>query len=561
VQRPLESWLPGLAHMRGYERPWFRADILASITVLAVLLPAGMAYGELAGAPPVTGLYAAIGAMVLYAFVSSTRIVIVGPDAGIAIIVASALAPFAVGQDVARYMALAGLLALLVGVILIAGGFAKVGFIADFVSEPVLSGYIIGAAGIMVASQLGKLFGISLENDDFFPKIWELLTKLDQTHRLTFLIGLLLIATLLVLRRLFPKAPGPFIVLVISTAASAIFKLDQHGVATLGAIPAGLPALTIPSISPGDIRDLFPASLGIALLAFTEGALTARVFAEKRGEDFDADQELLAFGAANIGAGLTQGFPVGVSQSRTVVNDASGGKSQVVSLIAAAALGLFLLSFTRLLEPLPSVALGAIVVVAALGLIKLEPLRELARVDRVELAISLVALLGVLALGILEGILVAVALSLLLLLARITNPHDALLVRDEGGDGFHETEGGALVQAAPGLFVYRFDAPLFFANAPRFQDRVRGLVEKSASPLRCIVIDVEPAGIVDTTAAAMLVALRAELQGHGIALALARVSSELHERLHRTGATKAIGEQNLFSSLHEAVEAYEDSHA
>jgi SulP family sulfate permease len=547
--------------MRRYERSWLRADILASITVLAVLLPAGMAYGELAGAPPVTGLYAAIGAMVLYAFVSSTRIVIVGPDAGIAIIVASALAPLAVGQDVTRYMALAGILALLVAVVLIVGGLAKVGFIADFVSEPVLSGYIIGAAGIMVASQLGKLFGISLENDDFFPKIWELLTKLDQTHRLTFLIGLLLIAVLLVLRRLFPRAPGAFIVLVISTGASAIFKLDQHGVATLGAIPAGLPALTIPSVTAGDIRALFPASLGIALLAFTEGALTARVFAEKRREVFDADQELLAFGAANLGAALTQGFPVGVSQSRTVVNDASGGKSQVVSLIAAAVLGLFLLFFTRLLEPLPSVALGAIVVVAALGLIKLQPLRELARVDRAELAISLVALLGVLALGILEGILVAVALSLLSLLARITNPHDALLVRDKGGEGFHEVEGGSMEQAAPGLIVYRFDAPLFFANAPRFQERVKGLIQRADPPYKCIVIDVEPAGIVDTTAAAMLVALRSDMQGLGIALVLARVSTEVHERLRRTGAAAAIGEQNLFSSLHEAVEAFEDRHA
>jgi sulfate permease, SulP family len=551
VQRSFETWLPGLTHMRRYERSWLRADVLASITVLAVLLPAGMAYGELAGAPPVTGLYAAIGAMVLYAFVTSTRIVIVGPDAGIAIIVASALAPFAAGQDVARYMALAGVLALLVGIVLIAGGFAKIGFIADFVSEPVLSGYIIGAAGIMIASQVGKLFGISLENDDFFPKIWELITKLDQTHRLTFLIGLLLIAILLVLRRIAPKAPGAFIVLVISTAASAIFKLDQHGVATLGAIPAGLPALTIPSISAGDIRALFPASLGVALLAFSEGALTARVFAEKRGEAFDADQELLAFGAANLGAALTQGFPVGVSQTRTLVNDASGGKSQVVSLIAAVVLGLFLLFFTRLLEPLPSVALGAIVVVAALGLIKLQPLRELAHVDRVELAISIVALLGVLVFGILEGILVAVALSLLLLLARITNPHDALLVRVEGGD---------LVQAAPGLIVYRFDAPLFFANAPRFQERVKGLAERADAAIRCVVVDVEPAGILDTTAAAMLIALRAELLRHGIALTLARVSSELNERLRRTGATEAFGEQNLFSSLHEAVEAYEDGH-
>jgi SulP family sulfate permease len=550
-----------LAHIRNYRRSWLRADILASITVLAVLLPAGMAYGELAGAPPVTGLYAAIGAMVLYAFVTSTRIVIVGPDAGIAIIVASALAPFAVGQDVARYMALAGVLALLVAFVLILGGLVKVGFIADFVSEPVLSGYIIGAAGIMVASQLGKLFGISLESDDFFPKIWELLTKLDQTHRLTFVIGLLLIAALLALRRFFPRAPGAFVVLVISTAASAVFKLDQHGVATLGAIPTGLPAITIPAITPGDIRALFPASLGVALLAFTEGVLTARVFAEKRGEVFDADQELLAFGAANLGAALTQGFPVGVSQSRTVVNDASGGKSQVVSLIAAAVLGLFLLFFTRLLEPLPSVTLGAIVVVAALGLIQLQPLRELARVDRVELAVSLVALFGVLALGILEGILVAVALSLLLLLARITSAHDALLVRDEGGDGFHEVEGGTTVQAAPGLIVYRFDAPLFFANAPRFQERVKRRVEEAVPPLKCIVVDVEPAGIVDTTAAAMLVALGSDLDRRGIALVLGRVSTELHERLRRTGAAGAIGEQNLFSSMHEAVEAYESRSA
>jgi SulP family sulfate permease len=514
-----------------------------------------MAYGELAGAPPVTGLYAAIGAMVLYAFVSSTRIVIVGPDAGIAIIVASALAPFAVGQDVARYMALAGLLALLVAVLMFLAGLARVGFIADFVSEPVLSGYIIGAAGIMVASQMGKLFGISLENDDFFPKMWELITKLDHTHRLTLVIGIVLIAVLLVLRRLSPRIPGAFIVLVASTAASAAFNLDQHGVATLGAIPSGLPRLTVPALTPGDLRALFPASMGIALLAFTEGALTARVFAEKRGEKFDANQELYAYGAANLGAALTQGFPVGVSQSRTTVNDASGGKSQVVSLVAAAMLGLFLLFFTRLLEPLPSVALGAIVVVAAVGLIRLQPLRELARVDRVELGVSIVALFGVLALGIMEGILVAVALSLILLLARITSPHDAVL---EGVPGVHEIEDGKVVQAAPGLVAYRFDAPLFFANAPRFRARVEELVAQADPPLQCFVVDVEPAGAVDTTAASMLIDLREGLSKQGITLVLARVGDELREKLEITGTAAAIGEENFYLSVHEAVQAYVD---
>jgi len=558
--RSMERWLPAIALARQYQKSWLRADILAGVTVCALLIPQGMAYGELAGVEPVAGLYAALGAMLFYALVSRTRVVMVGPEAGVAIIVAATLAPLA-GGDPIRYAALAGALALLVAGVLVIGGLVRVGFIVDFVSKPVLSGYIIGAAFIIIASQLGKLFGISLEEEDFFPKIWELITKLDQTHRLTFVLGLVCIALLLVLRRLVPKAPSALIVLVLATAGSAVFDLDEHGVAVLGEIPAGLPSLTVPDIGLGDVRLLFPASLGIALLAFTEGILTARVFAEKREESVDANQELLAFGAANLGAAFTQGFPIGVSQSRTVVDDDAGGKTQLVGVVAAVLVALFLLFFTRLLEPLPSVTLGAIVVVASLGLIEIGPLRVLRRVDRREFAIAIVALAGVLVLGILSGILVAVALSILMLLARITRPHDAVLASVEGVDGFHGIEGAGAVQAVPGLIVYRFDAPLFFANAPSFLARVEQLAADADPPLQRIVINAEPMVTVDTTAADMLLKLREELGHRGITLALARADAPFREMLQRTGVAAAIGEENFYPSVRAAVQAYVDSRA
>jgi SulP family sulfate permease len=552
--------LPGLALARRYNRAWLRADLLAGVTVCALLIPQGMAYGELAGVEPVAGLYAALGAMLLFALVSATRVVMVGPEAGVAIIVAAALAPLA-GGDPARYAALAGALALLVALVLVVGGLARVGFIVDFVSKPVLSGYIIGAAFIIIASQLGKLFGISLEEEDFFPKVWELITRLDETHGLTFVLGLFFIALLLVLRRLIPKAPNALIVLVLATIASAVFNLEEHGVAVLGEIPAGLPSLTFPDFERGDVQLLMPAALGVALLAFTEGILTARVFAEKREERLDADQELLALGAANLGAAFVQGFPIGVSQSRTVVDDDAGGKTQLVGVVAAAIVALFLLFFTPLLEPLPSVALGAIVVVASLGLIEIGPLRVLRRVDRTEFGIGLVALVAVLALGILQGILVAVALSLLLLLARITRPNDAVLVHDEGVDGFHAVEDTRVVQAAPGVIVYRFDAPLFFANAPRFLARVEALVATADGPIERIIVDMEPNGAVDATAAEMLLKLHDELSRRGITLGVARAHARMREMLRRTGVTDAIGEGNFYPSVRTAVHAYVESRA
>jgi SulP family sulfate permease len=560
AQRGIGRWLPGLTIIRHYDRTWLRADMLAGVTVCALLIPQGMAYGELAGVEPVAGLYAALGAMVLYALVSTTRVVIVGPEAGVAIIVAAALAPLA-GGDPARYAALAGALALLVGGVLVVGGLVRVGFIVDFVSKPVLSGYIIGAAFIIIGSQLGKLFGISLEEEEFFPKVWELITRLDETHRLTFALGLGLIALLLLLRRLIPKAPNALIVLILATIASAVVDLEDRGVAVLGEIPAGLPDLAVPDIGAGDVRLLFPVALAVALLAFSEGIMTARVFAEKRAEPLDADQELLALGAANLGAAFVQGFPVGVSQSRTVVDNDAGGKTQLAGVVAVVLIVLFLLYFTALLEPLPSVALGAIVTVAALGLIEVGPLRVLARVDRTEFGIALVALVGVLALGILQGILVAVALSLLMLLARISRPHDAVLVHDAGVDGFHGTEDGREVQAAPGLIVYRFDAPLFFANAPRFLARVEELAATTDAPVERVVVNMEPNTTIDTTAAEMLLTLHEALAKRGITLAVARAHAQMRGMLQRTGVMDAIGGENFHPSVRTAVQAYLDSHA
>lgn len=550
-------FIPGLALIKTFNPALLRAELIVAVTVFAVLVPSAMAYGDLAGVTPVAGLYVALGAMVMYALFGTSKQVIMGPEATAAIMTATAVAPLA-GDDAARYGALAALLALLVGAVALLARVARLGFITDLLSKPVLVGYILGATLIVIGSQLGKMFGIKLQSDQFFRQVVELISRLDEAHLPTVVIGGVSMAALLIMRRVNRALPGPLIVVGGAIVASAVFDLQAKGVAVVGAVPAGLPSLAVPAVTIQDIFALLPAALALTILIYADEILTSRVFAAKHGQKIDANQEFVAIGAANIAAGLLTGFPSALSASRTTVCDQMGGKSQWVGLIAAVLTIIFLLFFTPLLAPLPTAALGAIIIVASLGLIDIAAFRFLRQVRPAEFWLAVVTALGVLTVGVLQGILVAVMLSLIAILYRIARPHDALLddVNVAGGTVYRSVADKETALTEPGLIVYRFDAPLVFANAAFFTERLGELVANAGAGLQCVILDAEAISDFDSTAAEALENLDADLERLGIELWIARANNPLRQLLQVTGLMNRLGTDNIYPSVRAAVEAY-----
>jgi SulP family sulfate permease len=556
AMRLIEAVIPGMRVVRIYQRRWLWVDLFAGVTIFAMLVPQAMAYGELAGVAPVVGLYTAIGALVGYALFGSSRSLMLGPESSSALLVAAAVAPLAAGGSPARFAMLATLLALLVGVIALVAGIARLGFLADFVSKPILIGYITGVAIVMIVGQLGKLFGITIEGEQFFQQIVELLTHLGQTNVLTLLIGVALLVFLLVLRHFAPRVPAALIVVVLMTIISSLLHLSSYGIAVVGPIPAGLPQFGFPDLSFTDVTSLLPSALTLTLIIFTDAVLTTRSVAEKRGEKVDANRELIGLGAANLASGLLQGFPAAASQSRTAVDNLAGGKTQLVGIIAATLLMAFLLWFTRLLENLPQLVLGVIIIAAAINLIEIEPLLKVYRLRHVEFYLALVTFVGVLSIGVLGGIMVAVVLALVMVIGRISRPHDAVLGSVEGVDGYQDIEGYANSQTVPGLIAYRFDAPLFFANAEHFLMEVQALIDAADPPVEWLLIDAEAIVDIDVTATEAISTLQRELERKGIVLAIARANHPLQHMLKRAGLTERIGSAYFYPTVRTGVQAY-----
>ena len=549
--------MPGIGLIRTYNRGLLKTDLVVAVTVFAILVPSALAYGELAGFEPVVGLYAALVAMIVYALFGSSRQLIIGPESTTAILVATVVAPLA-GGDIARYASLAAALAILIGLICIFAGKFNMGFVADFFSKPILTGYIAGTALIVIASQLSKIFGISLVNDDFFAKIWELITNLDQTHLLTLAVGLVSILGLIVIKRFAPKVPATLVVLVAGIVVSSFFHLADLGVDVVGQVASGLPSLQIPIVGLADLRTLLPAALAMTVIIFADSVLTARVFARKNHYDIDSNQELIAFGAANISTGLFQSFPVGGSASKTVVNDDSGGKSQMVGLIAAGLVIVFLLFFTSLLQSLPLAVLGAIIIVACISLIDIKEFRSLNLVRHSEYYLAILTVFGVLVIGIIPGIALAIGLSLIVFIQSVYRPHTSVLGTEPGVDGYHGIAPGAYQQILPGLIVYGFDAPLFFANAPYLMDQVSDLVSAADPPIKYLLIDAEAIPDIDTTAADTLKDIHQELRQKGITLGIARANKPLRETMRLTGLEDLIGASNFYPTIRTAIEAYRE---
>jgi high affinity sulfate transporter 1 len=548
---------PGLEALLHYQPTWLGRDVAAGLSVAAIALPVGIAYSDLAGVPAVVGMYSAIFPLLAYALFGSSRQLMTGPDAATCIIVAASLGPLA-GGDTRLYLALMVVLTLMTGVLYIIGGLARLGFIANFLSQPILAGYLNGIAVIILTGQLPKLCGYSSSVDDIFSRWVEFAAKLPHCHLPTLTLGLGLLATMVVLRRLSPRLPAALVVVVAGIASVTMLGLDQHGVAILGRVPAGLPGLHLAPLEPEKLRSLFVDAAGITLVSFTSGVLTAKSFARLNRYDIDANQELIAFGAANLAAGIAQGFPVTGADSRTAVNNSMGGKTQLVGVVAAAAMLAVLFFLTAPLGYVPITALAAVIMVSSVGLFDFATLRDLYRSSRRELLLSLTTTLGVLLLGVLKGVLLAVILSLLWLLGISSRPHDAVLGRVPGVKGFHDIADYPGAVTVPGLVLYRFDANLVFFNVDYFRERVRSIIAAADPPVEWFVVDASTINLVDITAVHKIDELRDELAARGVIFGVARVKRSLM-RFFDPQWMRERSEQNAryrFATLKSAVRAF-----
>ena len=527
-------------------------DLVAGLSVAAVAVPTAIAYAQLAGVPPANGLYASILPLVTYAFFGSSRQLIIAPDAATCAVVATIVLPLAAG-DPNRIIPLTMILTMITGVFCIAAGLARLGFLTNFLARPILIGYLNGIALSIISGQLGRLFGFSVEPAGFFRLLIDFVMKLGETHGLTLAIGLAAFVLLRLLKHLAPKLPAPLVAMALGIAASSFFNLGQHEVSLLGSIPAGLPGLMIPYIGGADWSHLVFGAAGLALISFNSGMVTARGFAVKNRYEIDSNQEFIALGVADLGAGLMQGFAVSGADSRTAVNDSMGGKSQVTSLVTAGLLVLVLLFLTSPLALLPITILAAVLINAALGLFDLQYLRKLRRVSHQEFRLSIVASLGVITVGVLPGVVIAVGLAILQLLVKASKPHDAVLGRMSNADGFYSINNHPQAETLPGLMIYRFESSLLFFNSDFFKSRVRALVKEANPRPRYFLLDAESIPYMDTTGVASLEDVVDDLSGLGIPFAVVQARGQVRLMLERTGLKQKIGEGNFFSTLENAV--------
>ena len=543
----------------GYARAHLRGDLLAGLTVTAFLVPQVMAYATVAGLPPVAGLWAAPPAIALYALLGTSHLVSLGPDSTTALMTAAVIGPIAAG-NAGRYAGLAAALAVITGLVCLVAWSARLGFIADLLSRPVLIGFLAGVALLMMADQLPRLTGVPSGGESFPRQVSHFVTHLGAVSLATVAVAAATLVFLVLAERLPRRVPGPLLAVVLATAAVPAFGLQDHGVAVIGHIPAGLPSPSLPGFGSAD-RLILPA-LGLLLVGYTDVILTARAF-ERRDDvrRLDANQELMALGVANVGAGLLQGFPVSSSASRTALAASAGARSQVYSLTAGAGVVAVLVFLRPLLADTPSALLGALVVFAAAQLVDVAGFRRLAAFRRRELILALACLAGVVAFGVLDGVLVAVVLSVAELLTRVARPHDAILGRVPGLAGMHDVDDYPQADTIKGLLIYRYDSPLFFANAQDFKRRALASVDsvdEADGPVRWFVLNVEANVEVDITALDSVEELRKELVGRGIVFAMARVKQDLRVELDAYGLTTSVGEERFFPTLPSAVDGYKD---
>lgn len=553
-----QRWAPGLAAARDYEPAWFRKDLLAGLVLSTVLVPVGMGYAQAAGLPAICGLYATIVPLLAYAVFGPSRVMVLGPDSALAALVAAAVVPLAAG-GVERAVALAGMLAILTGALCALGGFFRVGFVTDLLSKPIRYGYLNGIALTVLVGQLPKVFGFPVSGQSFLGEAGGLVRGLraGEANTAACAIGFSSLIVILALRRWAPNVPGALVAVVGATLAASQLDLARTaGLSVVGPLPQGLPAFRIPDVSAADVASLAAAAFAIALVSLADMSVLSRMFAARNGYASDTDQELVALGAANVATGLFQGFPVASSASRTPVAEAAGGKTQVTGVVAALSVALLLIFAPALLRNLPQAALGAVVIAACLGLVEVSGVRRLYRLRPGEFAVSAVCFLGVVLVGVTQGIFIAVGVALLAFVWRAWRPYDAILGRVDGLKGYHDVSRHPEAARIPGLVLFRWDAPLFFANAETFREHVLRAVAEAPTPTTWVVVAAEPVTDVDITAADALAGLDLALHGAGIELCFAEMKGPVKDRLKRYGLFTQLGTENFFPTVEQAVEAY-----
>jgi high affinity sulfate transporter 1 len=544
--------------LSSFSRERLIKDIVAGIVLTTLLVPQGMAYAELAGLPAITGLYTSILCLLGYAVVGPSRILVLGPDSALGSMIAATILPLAgANGDPEKAIALASVLALIVGAIMVLGAVARLGFIADLISKPTMIGYMNGLALTILVGQLPKLFGFKVDADSFIGELTGFVKGLADGKAVaaSAAVGIAGIVIILVLQRWLPKIPAVLVAVVLTIAAASVFSLAEHGVSLVGVLPKGFPPLTIPHISLSDLGPLFAGAVGIALVSLADTISTSSVFAARHGQQIDGNGEMIGIGVANLAAGLFQGFPVSTSGSRTAVAERSGSRTQLTGVTGAALIILMIVFVPALFRNLPQPVLAAVVITASLSLADIPGTVRLWRQRRIECALSIAAFAGVVLLGVLPGIAIAVGLSILNVFRRAWWPYETVLGRVDGLEGYHDRQSYPAARQLPGLAIYRFDAPLFFANAKTFRKEVMRLAQADPPPA-WILIAAEPVTDVDTTASDVLEDLDETLNERGISLVFAELKDPVRRKIERYGLTRTIDPRHFFPTIDAAVSAF-----
>jgi high affinity sulfate transporter 1 len=547
--------------LREYPPAWLRHDIVAGLVLTTMLVPVGIAYAEASGVPGIYGLYATIVPLLAYALFGPSRILVLGPDSSLAAVILAVVLPLSKG-DPQRAVALAGMMALVSGTVCVAAGLARLGFITERLSKPIRYGYMNGIALTVLLSQVPKLFGFKVEAEGPLRQAWEIVQQVaaGNTNVAALVIGSASLALILWLKRQ-PRVPGILIAVVAATAAVAAFDLGPGaGVSVLGPLPQGLPAPALPLIGADDLVPVLMGGVAVALVSFADTSVLSRSYAARLRTPVDPNQEMVGLGAANLAAGLFQGFPISSSSSRTPVAEAAGAKTQLTGVVGALAIALLLVLAPDLLKDLPNAALAAVVIASAIGLIEVTDLRRIYRIQRWEFWLSMACFVGVAVLGAIPGIVLAIVIAVIEFLWDGWRPHSAVLGRADGVKGYHDITRYPQARRIPGLVLFRWDAPLFFANAELFRDRVLDAVAGSPTPVRWVVVAAEPVTSVDVTAADALAELDDALRAAGVELCFAEMKDPVKDKLKRFGLFTRFGERTFFPTVGGAVGAYLAAH-
>jgi high affinity sulfate transporter 1 len=555
-------WLPGLALLRQYQAKWLPNDIVAGLVLTTMLVPVGIAYAVASGVPGIYGLYATIVPLLAYALFGPSRILVLGPDSSLAAVILGVVFPLS-GGDPHRAIALASMIAVVSGIACILAGLARLGFITELLSKPIRYGYMNGIALTVLISQLPKLFGFSIEGDGPLRELWAIAEAISngKANWIAFAVGAGTLAVILLLKN-YLRVPGILIAVVGATAIVGLLNLATRAdVSVLGPLPQGLPAFTIPLINQADIVPVLMGGLAVALVSFADTSVLSRAYAARTKTSVDPNQEMVGLGAANLAAGFFQGFPISSSSSRTPVAEAAGAQTQLTGVVGALSVALLLVAAPNLLKDLPTAALAAVVIASAIGLFEITDLIRIFHVQRWEFWLSIVCFLGVAVFGAIPGIGLAVAVAVLAFLWNGWRPYSAVLGRPNSVEGYHDITRYPDARQIPGLVLFRWDAPLFFANAELFRERVSNAVAKSSTPIRRVVVAAEPVTGVDITAADALAELDEALSGAGIELCFAELKDPVKDKLKRFGLFSMIGEKSFFPTIEAAVKSYLEDHA